>query len=177
MATALQAAGEEVGLVAALDAYPVPWTGEVVPETSQDILRQLLQFLGHDAAGFGDGPLAHAEVMAALASGGSSLAALTEAHVAALAEVGTNIARLTGSLDLGRLAGDLVLFPATEGKEGSGLTPALWDPYVEGRVRTHPIRCVHNDLLSPGPLAEVGRVLSDRLRHSADRHSVRKDEK
>jgi hypothetical protein len=34
---------------------------------------------------------------------------------------------------------------------------------VTGRVETHPIACSHDELMRPGPLSEVGAILSGKL--------------
>jgi enterobactin synthetase component F len=42
-------------------------------------------------------------------------------------------------------------------------SPSAWQPFVEGRIEVHPLECHHEAVLEPGPAAEIGRVLQNRL--------------
>ncbi|WP_405359025.1 non-ribosomal peptide synthase/polyketide synthase [Kitasatospora sp. NBC_00085] len=164
IATRLQEAGEEVATLAILDAYPVINEHEVVEERPEDVLRQLLGYLGHDLAELGEDPLDYARARSLLDDGDSAIAGLEERHIEALARVGTNIARITQDFSLDRFRGDLLVFVATVGKEGSPYTPALWEPHVVGRVIRHDLAVAHNDLTKAPAWAEIGPVLAQSLR-------------
>ncbi|MFB8237929.1 non-ribosomal peptide synthase/polyketide synthase [Kitasatospora purpeofusca] len=164
IATRLQEAGEQVGTLAVLDAYPVINRHEVVEERPEDVLRQLLAHLGHDLAELGEEPLDYARARNLFDGGDSAIAGLEERHIEALARVGTNIARITRDFALDRFRGDLLLFVATVGKEGSANTPALWEPYVEGRVVGHELGYTHSDLTTAAAWAEIGPLIAQSLR-------------
>ncbi|MFE9002125.1 non-ribosomal peptide synthase/polyketide synthase [Streptomyces sp. NPDC007875] len=164
IATRLQAAGEHVATLAILDAYPVVNAHEAVEERPEDVLRQLLAYLGHDPAELGDGPLDHARARALLDDGDSAIAGLEERHIEALARVGTNISRITADFRLDRFRGEVLVFHAAQGKEGSAYTPELWDPYVDGRVVRHDVACAHNDITKAAAWAVIGPVLARSLR-------------
>ncbi|MCA6095489.1 amino acid adenylation domain-containing protein [Streptomyces sp. SCA3-4] len=168
IATRLQAAGEEVATLAILDAYPVLNTHEAVEEGADDVLRQLLAYLGHDLSEQGDAPLDYARARGLLDDGDSAIAGLEERHIEALARVGNNIARITSDFSLDRFRGDVLIFVATVGKEGSAYTPDLWDPYVDGRVTRHDIACPHNDMTKAAAWAEIGPVLARSLRDARE---------
>ncbi|MER6623335.1 non-ribosomal peptide synthase/polyketide synthase [Streptomyces sp. NPDC000931] len=168
MATRLQAAGEKVATLAILDAYPVVNEQEAVEESPEDVLRQLLAYLGHDPAELGDGPLDYDRARSLLDEGDSAIAGLEERHIEALARVGNNIARITADFSLDRFRGEALVFVATEGKEGSQYTPELWDPYVEGRVVRHDIDCSHNDMTKSGAWSKIGPILDQSLRDARD---------
>ncbi|MFD5391675.1 amino acid adenylation domain-containing protein [Streptomyces sp. NPDC127074] len=163
IATRLQAAGEHVATLAILDAYPVVNTQEAVEERPEDVLRQLLAYLGHDPAELGDGPLDHARARALLDDGDSAIAGLEERHIEALARVGSNISRITADFRLDRFRGEVLVFHAAQGKEGSAYTPELWDPYVDGRVVRHDVACAHNDITKAAAWAVIGPVLARSL--------------
>ncbi|MER6299869.1 non-ribosomal peptide synthase/polyketide synthase [Kitasatospora sp. NPDC001539] len=164
IATRLQEAGERVATLAVLDAYPVTNQHEVVEERPEDVLRQLLAYLGHDLTELGEDPLDYARARSLFDDGDSAIAGLEERHIEALARVGTNIARITRDFGLDRFRGDLLMFVAAVGKEGSANTPALWEPYVEGRVIRHDLAFTHNDLTTAAAWAEIGPLLAQSLR-------------
>ncbi|MFI9100861.1 non-ribosomal peptide synthase/polyketide synthase [Streptomyces fildesensis] len=164
IATRLQAAGEQVATLAVLDAYPVVNEQEVVEERPEDVLRQLLGYLGHDLSEQGAEPLDHAAARALLDSGDSAIAGLEERHIEALARVGTNIARITSDFTLDRFRGEVLVFFATVGKSGGAYTPELWEPYVDGRVTRIDVECTHNDLTKAAAWTEIAPVISRSLR-------------
>ncbi|MYV60677.1 amino acid adenylation domain-containing protein, partial [Streptomyces sp. SID4931] len=168
IATRLQEAGEKVATLAILDAYPVVNTHEAVEERPEDVLRQLLGYLGHDLEELGDGPLDYERARGLLDNGDSAIAGLEERHIEALARVGNNIARITAHFELDRFDGDALVFVATVGKEGSEFTPDLWDPYIGGRVLRHDVDCSHNDMTKSGAWAEIGPVLAQSLGDARD---------
>ncbi|MGW3040411.1 non-ribosomal peptide synthase/polyketide synthase [Kitasatospora sp. NPDC001159] len=168
IATRLQEAGEEVATLAVLDAYPVINEHEVVEERPEDVLRQLLGYLGHDLTELGEDPLDYARARSLLDDGNSAIAGLEERHIEALARVGTNIARITQDFSLDRFRGDLLMFVATVGKEGSAYTPALWEPHVEGRVIRHDLAFAHNDLTTAPAWAQIGPLLAQSLRDARE---------
>lgn len=42
-------------------------------------------------------------------------------------------------------------------------SPDLWKPYVLGNIEAYDIACKHEDMDRPGPIAEIGRILADKL--------------
>ncbi|MEY9968103.1 nonribosomal peptide synthetase DhbF [Streptacidiphilus sp. MAP12-16] len=167
MATQLEAAGEEVGLLTMLDGYPPlpeqrrPWAAE-----DSDTLAALLGTLGHqvdertaatltparyaELARAADGPLAglDAEVIGALPRGFAA-----------------NLGLLAGFRP-GSYRGDVLYFRAAADKtaDPSSPSPSQWAPHVEGRIEVHDLDCVHAALTGPEPLALIAPVLTAHLR-------------
>ncbi|MFE9701917.1 amino acid adenylation domain-containing protein [Streptomyces sp. NPDC005930] len=175
VAVRLQQEGQEVALLANLDQVPVSadeLDGEYVEADEQKVLLALLDFVGRDVRTFGDGPLDHDEVMAVLREEGSALATFDEEHILRVGAVNNNNWALTIGYEPGVFDGDVLLFVATrdedhpEGKTERSV--AKLSRFVTGSVTVSEVDCEHRQLLTPGPVAEVGRVLQERLRAARD---------
>ncbi|MFD7257554.1 amino acid adenylation domain-containing protein [Streptomyces sp. NPDC059874] len=148
IATRLQQEGEEVALLSLLDAYAAGTTQADI--TTEEFRRELAGALagaegGQDAAG---------------AFGG-----LEERHLAAVERVAANNNRLLAhTAELGRFRGDVQYFFATEGRDENAPSVASWEPYVSGRIEVHELACAHDEMTLPAPIAEIGRLLADRIR-------------
>ncbi|MFE2752599.1 amino acid adenylation domain-containing protein, partial [Actinosynnema sp. NPDC059335] len=154
LATRLQRMGEEVALLALLDAYPPAGR----PQTGWDeatVLDAILDSLGLPPAGDGT----HSGFRAVLAERGSPLAALDEHVVTAMVDAFTTHLELTAAFTPDRFRGDLVLFRATADKADGVAPPSAWAPHVTGTVAVTEVDATHGGLLAPGPAAEIGRVL------------------
>ncbi|WP_254885727.1 non-ribosomal peptide synthetase [Streptomyces sp. NA02950] len=179
MAVQLRLSGEEVGLLANLDQPPVPveeFGDAYVAADEQKVLAVLLDFTGHDPRMFGDGPLEYGRVMEVLRAEGSALATFEERDILRIGRVNNNNWELTLGHVPGVYDGDVTLFVATESEDFPGDPAgkvASWSgriaPYTSGRVATHEVDCEHRQLLRPGPLAEVARVVRDLLDRPVDR--------
>ncbi|WP_337661786.1 non-ribosomal peptide synthetase [Actinoalloteichus sp. AHMU CJ021] len=165
IATRLQADGEEVGLLALLDSYPVTATIEGRQATEQETLRELLQVFG--MPGPEDVPLTRDDVVAA-ALGNGTLAGLAERDVQAMLDVYLNSSDLVAKFTPGRFVGDVLLFPATVDRVEDAPTAEAWAAYVQGTVTTHEVHCAHLDMAQPGPLAEIGRRVAEEMRDSTE---------
>ncbi|MFJ9887221.1 amino acid adenylation domain-containing protein [Streptomyces sp. NPDC091287] len=171
IAVQLRRGGEEIALLANLDQVPVvsaELTNDYVEADEQKVLMSLLDFVGRDPGMFGDGPLEHDKVMAVLKEEGSALATFDDEHILRIGAVNNNNWDLTLDHEPEVFDGDVLLFVATrdedhpEGKAEHSV--ARLKPYVTGTVETVDIDCEHRQLLQEGPVAEVGRILRDRLR-------------
>jgi thioesterase domain-containing protein len=157
MATLLQEGGERVELLAFMDAYPregLPETGELDQDT---VLRLLLSdYFGITAPA--DGPLDPGRTARLLDEAGQ--VSFGAADLTAIAGLLAANSRLVREFTPRTFKGDLVFFRARFGWDGDGPSSALWTPYVTGEVVEHPISCTHGTMARPGPLAEVGRLLT-----------------
>ncbi|MFH8407404.1 amino acid adenylation domain-containing protein [Streptomyces sp. NPDC018019] len=151
VATALEARGEEVALLALLDTYLDGDTGEVFTETpaareSEDVV--LRRELGEQSPQGGDG-------------GG-----LDEQLLANIREVTVNAGRLSFGYTPPRFGGDLVIFVATvdrpENSQAWDAT-ASWRPFIGGTIEPHDIATDHYSMLQPAPLAQIGRIVTEKL--------------
>ncbi|HEY0697135.1 MAG TPA: hypothetical protein VGD43_04925, partial [Micromonospora sp.] len=121
---------------------------------------------------FGDQPLEHERVMELLRAEGSSLASFSDEHIMRIGEVTNNNWNLVVDHTPEVFDGDLLLVVAAAEEETAEAEVATrvsqLRPYVTGRISTTEIRCWHRQLLQPGPGAEIGRAVRDRLRDLGD---------
>ncbi|MGW3210545.1 non-ribosomal peptide synthetase, partial [Streptomyces sp. NPDC001135] len=165
IATRLQDKGETVGLLAMLDAYPI------VPEQDhggdggleRELLADLLHFVGIDPGADAGNGLDRAATLDILRRQGSALASLDERSTAALMDIFINNNKLLRGFDPVRFRGDLLHFTATAGRDDKAPTARSWRPHIEGRIEDHPIACEHRNMVQPGPLAEIAKVVADKL--------------
>ncbi|WP_449657896.1 amino acid adenylation domain-containing protein [Streptomyces chrestomyceticus] len=168
IAVRLQAEGEKVAFLALLDSYPRDPEAAVPPVEERDVLATLLDFAGHGEDVTDAEQLRVEDVMEILRRGGGPLADIEERRVGALADVFVNSAELASAHAPGRFDGDLLHFTATAGRPDGAPTAAVWEPFVTGRVRRYTVDCTHHAMCRPEPLAEIGRVVAERL-DGADR--------
>ncbi|GGS36157.1 non-ribosomal peptide synthetase [Actinokineospora fastidiosa] len=153
--------GDEVGLLAILDTYP----GQTLAEIGeQEVLADLLSWVGFDRRHLGRKPLTHEKVSATLRKLGSSLASLEQRHIEAIGRIYANNRDLVHESAPPVYRGDVTVIVATLDKIDISPTPETWRPYVDGRIITRRVDRKHNDLMKPGPLAEIGTILSAELR-------------
>ena len=159
MATQLQKSGEEVALLALLDSYPrEPTNAANDIEATEQVLF----------AGVADDLLR--DMLALLRSEGHINADLGDDHFEAIIGSFENSTRLMKRFLPQRYHGDLLLFVATEGETKP---PPLetWRPYVDGRIKVHPIDCTHEAMLEPQAVEKIGSVLAAEF--AAERHERR----
>ncbi|MCY7483275.1 amino acid adenylation domain-containing protein [Paenibacillus alvei] len=173
MAVQLQEEGEEIAFLAMLDAYPshyLPIRGE--PD-EEEALTALLALGGYDRDSIGDEPLTIASAIRILRSDSSALATLDEATIMNLKVTYENSVRLLGAYVPRRYEGDLLFFRSTIIPDWfDPIEPEMWIPYVGGRIERHDIACRHKDLCQPGPLAEIGASILEKLRNASSRKDV-----
>ncbi|WP_329585306.1 non-ribosomal peptide synthase/polyketide synthase [Kitasatospora sp. NBC_01250] len=176
MAELLQRDGEQVAFLALLDSYPAAAAQESQPlhpavldaEAEQEVLSALLP---------GAGPAVR-ELVAQGADRQRILALLREEHaqrlqvdeevVTALLDTAVHSSRLVLDHVPGTVEGDLVFVTATGGRAADAPTArAAWQPHLTGEVHEYHVDCRHAELLGPEGLAELGRILTERLGHDA----------
>ncbi|MCX5202987.1 amino acid adenylation domain-containing protein [Streptomyces sp. NBC_00237] len=160
VAVRLQEAGEQVELLALMDAYPSDqWQDSAIPAEA-DALTALLRMAGYDRTD----ELTREDVLATLHREGSALAGLPDRTLSAVVDIVVNNARLMRAHRHRPFTGDVLFFTAAAPREESWLTPDAWAPYLTGRLVNDEIDCLHPELTQPGPLDEVCAVLADRLK-------------
>lgn len=164
MAVQLQQEGEEVSFLAMLDAFPshyLPLRGE--PD-EEEALVALLALGGYDPKTIGDEPLDIAGAIEILQSDGSALASLDEAIIMNLKKTYENSVRILSAFVPERFHGDLLFFHSTIIPDWfDPIEPEMWAPFIDGEIERYDIACRHKDLCQPGPLAEIGSILSTKL--------------
>ncbi|MFE1049497.1 amino acid adenylation domain-containing protein [Streptomyces olivaceus] len=135
MAVRLRAAGAEVALLAALDAYPLAGSPGAPPEG-----REVAETVRGRAGGH----------------------RLDDEATERLVEVYLGNTRAAEAFTPGVFEGDLVHFAADHDATGT-LTPRLWLPHIGGRLEQHHLACGHEEMTRPGPLSVIGPVLAGKL--------------
>ncbi|MGY3680976.1 thioesterase domain-containing protein [Streptomyces sp. TE33382] len=159
MAVHLESAGQEVELLAVLDAYPRTGAEPAASFSERDFLEGVLVAIGMEVSEL-DGPVEFGRVMAAMRASGRELAGLSEEQLRRLQRVMANSFRVEAGSVTGRCRADVLMFAATVDPVGE---PGDWLPHLDGELEVHHVAVAHNDLMRPRPLAEMGAVLAKRL--------------
>ncbi|MER7582457.1 amino acid adenylation domain-containing protein [Kitasatospora sp. NPDC097691] len=168
VAVRLQELGQEVELLAILDAYPAEGFRELPVPDQAEALEALLTMGGYGPADLDGRPLELDAVTALLRREGSPLAGLDDATVAALNRIYLNTNHLVRGYDHRRYDGDVLFFRATVDTIDDALVPELWTPYVTGRIADTDVACSHKDMTLPAPIAHIASVIADHLEKTSD---------
>ena len=174
VAVDLEAAGEQVALLANLDAYPFDPAADGPAPDQTELVTRLLEYLGYPRAELAAGRLSPRAVLDLLRRDGSPLADLAEGRVERLLTLLKEHVRLAEGFLPGQYSGTMHLITATSGVEPEVLDRRVgrWTAHVDGPVRRHDIDCVHEYLMHPEPQAQVGVLLDGWLRELAgEEHS------
>ncbi|QHZ45315.1 amino acid adenylation domain-containing protein [Bacillus sp. NSP9.1] len=164
IATQLQKQGETVSLLVMLDAYPNHFLPIKDAPDEQEALVALLALGGYDPDSLDGEPLELSSAIDILRRDGSALASLDESAILNLKETYVNSVRILSEYKPQTYQGDLLFFRSTVIPEWfDPIEPESWRPYLQGEIEQHDIDCRHKDLCQPGPLAEIGRVLAEKL--------------
>ncbi|GCD94163.1 amino acid adenylation domain-containing protein [Embleya hyalina] len=131
MAVQLQAAGERVAFLAALDIYPV---APHDPNPSDEEVRTA--FLEHHAAG----------------------AAITEEELRRLTAIMRRHIDMAREFTPGRFTGPLTLFVAAGEHRDTPVAELVdrWRPHLDGPLTVHEVPCDHEEMLSPEAARRIG---------------------
>ncbi|MGW6020537.1 amino acid adenylation domain-containing protein [Streptomyces sp. NPDC055099] len=160
VAARLEELGEEVALLALLDAYPGSgaaksrFRGEEGQESEgYGVLRQ--------GEGQGEGQAQGADVASLYRSSGMS-----EQALANLETVVRNMSGFAPDHTPRPSRGDLTLFvAAADRSEDRPVAEAVasWRPYIEGAIESHEVPVGHYDMLKPEALSRITRVVARKL--------------
>jgi amino acid adenylation domain-containing protein len=166
MATRLQRDGEEVELLAMMDAYPVPPEEAARPRDDREIMAMLV---GDDHGraddlpeGFLDryDPDAAVEV---LRRRDPVLAGFSPDEVRALVLAAVNHSEIMAAYRPGVFAGDLLFFSAGRDRSDGVHSPKQWEEHIDGALECHDIDITHLRMTEKEPLAVIGGVLATKL--------------
>ncbi|MEV7553679.1 amino acid adenylation domain-containing protein [Amycolatopsis sp. NPDC089917] len=161
MATLLEAQGEEVGLVALLDAYPT------------DVGRLPRAQRGTEADEEADAFDKQQDQQLALAAGvARDAGARTN-----LEEVMGHLRRIGPEHTARSFTSDILLFVATENRPShlpTEVAIASWKPLTSGTVEPHEIPTGHMEMLQPAALAQIGAVVAEKLRPRPERERTQR---
>jgi enterobactin synthetase component F len=143
VAVLLQQAGEEVELLALLDAFPAEqWRERPAPEEG-DALTAVLRMAGFDRTDerIGD------DVLATLRRAGSPLAGLSDHTLSRIVDIVPNHARMMREHRHQCYEGDLLFFSAAAPRAEDWLSREAWRPHVSGAIVNHDLDCTHPQLM------------------------------
>jgi thioesterase domain-containing protein/acyl carrier protein len=147
IATQLQSMGEEVALLAMLDSYPVR------PE------NRSLEFVEDEGM---SSQIAINPIMNLLdVLRREGLTTLKEHHYEAIMDTFKNNTRIMQTFSPAPFRGGLSLFVAMVSENRPPIDN--WQPYISGDIKVHPIDCAHDNMMDPGPAAQIGAVLTAEL--------------
>ncbi|MFJ4978448.1 amino acid adenylation domain-containing protein [Streptomyces coeruleorubidus] len=163
MAVQLRAAGEEVGVLSVLDAYPR--TGVPDDREEQSLYAWLLEGIGHHRSEFGDRDLTVQDIFETLRRDNSPLARMGERRMAAMVDLMSHHQTLKSRYAPGRYDGRMQLFvsesPLSDGERAN--KPGLWEPVFDGPMDVQHLACTHDEMMSDGPLREIGPAVTAEL--------------
>jgi amino acid adenylation domain-containing protein len=166
LAVRLRAAGEEVELVAVLDAMPKPPEVARVPLDPAVVERAALVSLLRNAlpgVAAGPGPLERAEVVARVHAHSALLADLDEGRLDTLVAAMERYIELARAWQPSPYDGRVTLFSATRTTEATTEEKyAAWQACSAG-VDVHELDCEHSDVLTAGPVGEIATVVENVL--------------
>ncbi|MCY7857777.1 amino acid adenylation domain-containing protein [Bacillus sonorensis] len=164
IATQLQEQGEDISLLVMLDAYPNHFLPIQDAPDEQEALIALLALGGYDPDSLDGEPLELSNAIEILRRDGSALASLDESAIMNLKETYVNSVRILSAYKPKTYHGNLLFFRSTVIPEWfDPIEPESWLPYLNGEIEQHDIDCRHKDLCQPEPLAEIGRILAEKL--------------
>ncbi|MEU6144599.1 amino acid adenylation domain-containing protein [Streptomyces sp. NPDC047081] len=160
VAVLLQQAGEEVELLALLDAFPAEqWRERPAPEEG-DALTAVLRMAGFDRTD----ERTRDDVLATLRRAGSPLAGLSDHTLSRIVDIVPNHARMMREHQHQRYEGDLLFFTAAAPRAEDWLTREAWRPHVSGAIVNHDLDCTHPQLMRDRHLDDIAAVLAARLK-------------
>jgi nonribosomal peptide synthetase DhbF len=161
MATLLQKQGEQVSILAILDAYPSDVNEIAGHEESLEnnsSLEDQLKTMGYYP---GESPPPLSNALNILGSPQHIFPSLAEHQVAAIIEVFKSNGNLARTFVPKLFVGNLLLFAATKPK-GPPQTDR-WKHYVDGHIEIHEVDCEHVNMMQPQPLIKISTVLANAL--------------
>ncbi|MFE6668267.1 amino acid adenylation domain-containing protein [Streptomyces sp. NPDC057697] len=165
LAVRLRRAGEEVRLLAVVDAMPMPDRFRRTPPDPAAVEDEMLRILLHSHAPglpLPTGPLKRSAVFSA--ARGGAFDGLSPAQLHTLVDVGTHHTALAREWLPSGYGGRVTLFSATRDDwPGTAEKTEAWQR-VAAALDVHELDCGHSDVLTPGPAAEIAAVLETALR-------------
>ncbi|MFJ8996720.1 amino acid adenylation domain-containing protein [Streptomyces sp. NPDC102279] len=164
LAARLQQEGEQVSLLAVLDAGTGGHASEDSTRSRRDLLELAFDGIGAFHAEPGSGPIEMPRILELLQSHGGTLASLEERTVAALIDITENNLKISRAAAPEQFDGDMLFFEAA-GRDGAstGLSE-VWEPHVSGHIEKHVSPFQHMQMMSTDALAEIAPVLARALK-------------
>ncbi|MCM2130158.1 amino acid adenylation domain-containing protein [Larsenimonas rhizosphaerae] len=166
LACQLQADGEDVHMLAMLDAYPGDQWRHLAPPGEQDALTALLRIAGMPLPEAGVG---RNEVIAMLRQEGHALGSLSARVLDAMVDVVINNSRLVRDSTHHVFEGDVLFFTAAAPRDEAWLDRRGWQPYVTGELVNLSLPCDHPGMISDPVSRRIAREMERwKARRGAD---------
>ncbi|WP_405710348.1 MULTISPECIES: non-ribosomal peptide synthetase [unclassified Streptomyces] len=165
LAVRLRRAGEEVGMLAVVDAIPMPEAIRGTPLDPAAVEEEMLRILLHSHAPqlpLPDRPLERSTLFARAREG--AFDGLSEAQLHTLVDTGAHHTRLVRNWHPSPYDGATTLFSATHDDWPTTAEKTEAWQRVTAALDVHELDCGHSDVLTPGPAAEIAAVLETALR-------------
>ncbi|MFC7430030.1 MULTISPECIES: amino acid adenylation domain-containing protein [unclassified Agrococcus] len=163
LAARLQAEGDEVALLAVLDAYPTPGSALEGVAHPDDMWRGFLDANGVEPP---EGELDVHRVLALLDAAGSPLADVPAEAVERMVRRFLRLGELLDEAPVPVFDGSMHVFAATEQVPADRPEPHAWERFATGAVTSSLVGARHQDMLSDRALDDVGPVLDGLLRRA-----------
>ncbi|MDN7736819.1 MULTISPECIES: non-ribosomal peptide synthetase [Burkholderia] len=165
IATQLQLAGESVALLAMLDGYPMAEIEAISSPTEAEVMGVLMQAFSDSRQPTTAEPLTIATLKAHLARSNLMFQTISEPTFASIVRQFQIAPALAGMFAPEIFHGDVLFLRAVLSqadaypqREVSG-----WQPYVQGRIETHDVECLHETMMSAQALARIGPIVAAAL--------------
>ncbi|MFD4777260.1 amino acid adenylation domain-containing protein, partial [Streptomyces sp. NPDC058427] len=169
VAVQLQEAGEQVALLAILDAFPLAPLDDLDDADRDTVFRALLTNMGVGDEALGrDGAVEASAVRDEFRRSGSPLGSLEPATIDAMVDNFAGQARLMRTYTPRRFEGPALFFTATEGRPADTFGLGLWAPYITGPIDNHDVACAHAQMMQPTARAQIGTTLAAALSDAHD---------
>ncbi|MBS2993699.1 hypothetical protein AC1659_30970, partial [Rhodococcus erythropolis] len=146
------------------DAYPNHFLPIKNAPDDEEAVIALLALGGYDPDSLGDQPLDFDTALTILRREGSALASLDESVMMNLKDTYINSVGLLGTYKPKPFHGDVLFFRSTIIPEWfDPIEPDTWKPYITGKIERYDLDCRHKDMCQPGPLADIGAILAEKL--------------
>lgn len=162
IAVQAQAAGDDVSMLALVDAVPsnpsggrrIP-TPEQLPVSERELLRDVLNGFDVDLPGLDGQPLDRCSTLEIIRQQSVAAAGLADQSVLALMKVLRNNIWLSIDAVPATFSGDILFFAA----KADGADPARWARHVTGQIRTYYVAARHDHMTHASAIAEIAPVM------------------
>ncbi len=167
LAARLRTAGEQVGMLAVLDAVPAAATGGATALDPDLVEQETLHVLRRNGAAPvpASAALDRPETFAAVRAADGPFHGWSQRRLARAADLCSRHIQLANSYRPPRFAGAVTLFSAqaAPGDPDTAAKAAAWRRHAD-RVDVHELDCAHSEVLMPGPIARIAATLDVILR-------------
>ncbi|WP_186106923.1 non-ribosomal peptide synthetase [Burkholderia gladioli] len=162
IATQLQLAGESVALLAMLDGYPMAEIEAISSPTEAEVMGVLMQAFSDSQQPTTAEPLTIATLKAHLARSNPTISEPTFASIVRQFQIAPALA---GMFAPEIFHGDVLFLRAVLSQADAypQREVSAWQPYVQGRIETHDVECLHETMMSAQALARIGPIVAAAL--------------